>query len=227
MQLDDFQRMVERMLGEVPRDFLEGIVGLEVSSRTVPHPEREGVYTMGECVPLETGGDSAPSRIVLYHGSFRALSREQPDFDWRAEAWDTLTHELRHHLEWKARSQELEEYDWAAEQSFARSDEDAFDPLFFLAGERIAPDTYQIDDDVFIDRVVRELPATAEVAWQGRRYRVPVPRERLPLYLALRGVADGPPGDLVLVLRRAGHFLDLFRGTPRPVEREANVEPAD
>ena len=191
----------------------------------MPHPEREGVYTLGECVPLETGADSAASRIVLYHGSFRALARESPDFDWRAEAWETLTHELRHHLEWKARSQELEEYDWAAEQGFARSDDDAFDPFFFLAGERIATDTYQVDEDVFFDRVVRELPAVAEVEWQGRRYRVSVPRERMPLYLALRGIPDGPPGDLILVLRRAGHFLDLFRGTARPVEREGDVEP--
>src|SRR5437764_5078413 len=65
MLLADFQLMVERMLGEVPEKFLEGIVGLEVSSRAVPHPEREGVYTLGECVPLEAWADSASSRIVL------------------------------------------------------------------------------------------------------------------------------------------------------------------
>jgi hypothetical protein len=61
----------------------------------------------------------------------------------------------------------------------------------------------------------------------GKAVPRPGAHERLPLYLALRGIPDGPPGDLTLVLRRAGHFLDLFRGTPRPVEREANVEPAD
>jgi hypothetical protein len=225
MLLADFRQMVERMFAEVPADFLEGIVGLEVSSRSVPHPDRQDVYTLGECVPIDTGDDTAPSRVVLYHGSFRALATGHPDFDWKAEAWETLTHELRHHLEWKARSQELDEYDWAAEQGFARSDAEPYDPLFFLAGERVAEDTYRIDDDVFLDRIVRDPPAVAEFEWRGKRYRVAVPRERLPLYLVLQGVPDGPPGDLVLVLRRASRFLDLLRGTPRPVEREARAEP--
>ena len=58
--------------------------------------------------------------MVLYHGSFAALARVNGGLDWREEAWETLTHELRHHLEWRARAPDLEELDWAVEQNFAR-----------------------------------------------------------------------------------------------------------
>src|SRR5262245_42748828 len=135
MRLDDFRRMVQDMAAQVPSAYLDGIAAIDVSPRTVPHPSRSHVYTMGECIPLDVAADPAPSRVVLYYGSFKSLATERPDFDWRAEAWDTMTHELRHHLEWRANAPDLERYDWAAEQSFARSEGERFDPTFYLAGE--------------------------------------------------------------------------------------------
>jgi hypothetical protein len=227
VRLDDFRGMVERMLAEVPPEYLEGIASVEVSPRTVPHPSRAQVYTMGECVPLDVGADPAPSRVVLYFGSIQALAQERPGFDWRGEAWETLTHELRHHLEWRARTQDLEEYDWAAEQGFARSEDASFDPLFFLAGEPLGPDTYQVDDDVFVDRPVRDPPETVEIAWHGRRYQVPVPAEPLPLYLAVAGLAAPPAGELIVVLRRRPRLLDLFRRPARVTERRVEARPLD
>ena len=224
MHLADFQRMVERMVEEIPPDYLEGIAGIEVSPRTLHDGRRDGVYTMGVCIPIDVGSNPAPSRVVLYYGSFRALAGGRSYFDWRAEAWETVTHELRHHLEWKTNTQDLEEYDWAADQGFARADEESFDPLFFLSGERIGTDTYQVDDDVFFDRVVRAPPETVEIVWQQRRYRVPIPREPLPLYLRLRGLAQAPAGDAVLVVRRKPRFLDLLRKRARPTEREVEVD---
>src|SRR5262245_52264497 len=143
MQLGDFRALVEGMKAEIPAEYLDGIVSVDVSSRTVPHPTRAGVYTLGECIPINTGDDRAPSRVVLYHGSFRALAADEPDFDWWAEAWETLTHELRHHLEWRANVQGLEEYDRAAEEGFARADDDSYDPFYYLDGEQVARDTYQ------------------------------------------------------------------------------------
>ena len=225
MQLADFRRMVERMTTDIPASYLEGITGIEVSPRTVPHPEREGVYTMGECIPIDLAGEHSPSRIVLYFGSFAALARGERGFDWRGEAWETLTHELRHHLEWKANARDLEDYDWAAEEGYARVDDEKFDPLFYLAGERLEPDVYQVDDDVFFDRELPALPETAEFTWKDRRYRVDVPQESLPLYLTVTGVADPPPGHLTLVFRRKPGILDLFRRAARPTERDARAEP--
>ena len=131
MRRSDFEHMVRRMADEVPPQFLDGVAEITVSPRTVPHPERAEIFTLGECIPLPAaeGGsaEGVQSRIVVYHGSFQALAAITDGFDWRAEAWETLTHELRHHLEWRARAPDLEAFDWAVEQNFARQDGEPFD----------------------------------------------------------------------------------------------------
>jgi hypothetical protein len=200
VRLSDFEAMVRRFADEVPSDFLEGVAEIAVSPRTVPHPERDEIFTLGECIPLpasDTGSsEGIQSRIVLYHGSFAALARLRQGFDWRAEAWETLTHELRHHLEWRARAPALEAYDRAAEQNFARQDGEPFDPLFHLDGEPAGEDAFRVDDDVFLDRV--DVP----------------PGTTLPAFLTLEEVAEPPEGDLVLVLRRNPKLRDLLRRQP-------------
>ena len=216
MRLADFEAMVRRMADEVPREFLQGIAEITVSPRTIPHPTRADIFTMGECIPLPEGAASGPeavqSRVVLYHGSFTALARVSGGLDWREEAWETLTHELRHHLEWRARAPDLEELDWAVEQNFARHDGEPFDPTFFLRGEPIAEGLWGVEDDLFVDRVVEELGPTVEVTWRARVYRVPVPAlAAAPAFLTLEGIADPPEGDLVLVLRKKPGLLDLLR----------------
>jgi hypothetical protein len=216
VRLSDFETMVRRFADEVPSDFLEGVAEIAVSPRTVPHPEREEIFTLGECIPLPVSdvasSEGIQSRIVLYHGSFAALAGLRQGFDWRAEAWETLTHELRHHLEWRARAPALEAYDRAAEQNFARQDGEPFDPLFHLDGEPAGEAAFRVDDDVFLDRVVAEVPSVARVQWRGRVYRVDVPPgTTLPAFLALEGVAEPPEGELVLVLRRKPGLMDLLR----------------
>jgi hypothetical protein len=216
MRLADFEAMVVRMAGEVPREFLEGVAEIVVSPRAVPHPDRPGIFTLGECIPLPSttaaGIQEIQSRVVLYHGSFAALARVTPGFDWREEAFETLTHELRHHLEWRARAPDLEELDWAVEQNYARQDGEAFDPAFFLAGAPVGDDAWRVEDDVFLDRVVREVPVTVPVHWAGRDYVVTIPADAsLPAFLVLEGLAAPPPGDLLLVLRRKPGVLALFR----------------
>lgn len=225
MRLSDFEAMVRRIADEVPSDFMQGIAEVAVSSRAVPHPERHEIYTLGECIPLPAADaasvEGIQSRIVLYHGSFAALARLQEGFDWREEAWETLTHEVRHHLEWRARAPDLEAFDRAVEQNFARQDGEAFDPLFYLDGEPAGRDAFRVEDDVFIDRLVSEPPSMATVQWHGRSYRIEVPAAvTLPAFLTLDGVADGPPGELVLVLRRKPGLRDLLR---QPVPSQASV----
>jgi hypothetical protein len=217
MRLADFEAMVRRLSTEVPAHFFDGIAEVVVSPRAVPHPVRADIYTLGECVPLDVGesGGDVQSRIVLYHGSFAALARLEPGYDWRGEAWETLTHELRHHLEWRARAPDLESYDEAAEQNFARHDGEPFDPGFYLDGEPAAPGVYAVDDDYFIDRLVRELPPELTFRWHGARYVAPVPAgATLPAFLTIEGLDEPPPGDLVLALRRRPRLRDLFRRAP-------------
>jgi Zincin-like metallopeptidase len=226
MRLSDFETMVRRLCSEVPGHFFEGIAEVVVSPRTVPHPDREEIFTLGECDPLPmevgSGVEGLQSRIVLYHGSFAALARLQEGFDWRREAWETLTHELRHHLEWRARAPDLEDFDWAVEHNFARQEGEQFDPTFFLSGELEPGGNYRVEDDVFIDQIVRSVPASVSFTWQGRTYSVPIPGDaELPCFLIVEGVTDPPEGDLVLVLRRKPGVRDLFghtgifRGTVR------------
>jgi hypothetical protein len=220
MRLSDFEAMVVRMAGEVPKEFLEGVAEIVVSPRTVPHPERPGIYTLGECIPLPAavggGPEGIQSRVVLYHGSFAALARVTPGFDWREEAFETITHELRHHLEWRARAPDLEELDWAVEQNYARQDGEVFDPAFYLAGAPVGEDVWRVEDDVFIDHVVRSVPSSVPVRWAGREYLVPVPPEStLPAFLVLEGIADPPAGELLLVLRRKPGVLSLLRPARR------------
>jgi hypothetical protein len=216
MRFSDFESMVRRMSAELPADFLDGVVEVEVARGSVPHPTRAEIYTLGECIPLPApeGGrsEAGQSRIVLYHGSFQALARLDPDFDWREEAWDTLTHELRHHVEWRARAPALEAYDDAVEANFARHQGDPFDPLFFLDGDSPVPDVYEVDGDYFLDRLVRSPPGAVELDWHGARYVGAAPVTlTLPSFLTIEGVEEPPPGDVILVLRRKPRLIDLFR----------------
>lgn len=206
MRFADFEALIRRLCSEFPPEFLDGIAEVVVSPRVVSHPTRPEIYTLGECVPLPAsegaGLEGIQSRIVLYHGSFLALSRDQQGLDWRKEAWETLTHELRHHLEWRARAPDLEEFDWAVEQNFARHDGEPFDPVFYLQGESLGENAFRVEDDVFLDRIVAALPATVDFDWRNRSYRVQVPSEaRLPVFLRVENVEDPPDGQLILALR--------------------------
>jgi len=218
MKLEPFEAMIRRMTTEVPVDYFDGVTEVVVSPRAVAHPTRDEIYTLGECIPLALGDDApeeVQSRVVLYHGSFTALAELDDTFDWEAEAWETLTHELRHHVEWRARRDELEDFDRASEANYARHDGDAFDPLFFLDGEPAGDDTYQVDDDWFLDLVARSVPSVVEFNWRGHSYSAAVPAGvTLPAYLLVHDVADSPDGDLVLVLRRKASVFDLFRTVP-------------
>jgi hypothetical protein len=227
VRLDDFQQLVERLLKQVPPTYLEGVVAVEVSPKTVPHPVRGDVYTLGECIPLEWSGNGADlqSRVVLYHGSFAALAK-LGDFDWREEVWETLSHELRHHLEWRANVGALEAYDWATEQNFARHERQPFDPVFYRSGERVAEGVYKVEDDVFIEGARRrEQAAEPKIVWHGKRYRVLLPAGlRTPAFLTLEGLEEPPPGEAVLVLPSRFSLRDLGR-RPAPVEAAVTVEP--
>jgi hypothetical protein len=223
VRLEDFLSLVERLKREIPREFEGGIVEIDVNPKAVPHPVHADVYTMGECIPVEwsESGANLQSRIVLYHGSFQALARNRPDFDWRQESWDTLTHELRHHLELRARVEALERYDWAAEQNFARHAGRQFDPAFYRSGEQVSPGVYKVDDDVFI-----ETDGEEELLWHGKRYRAPVTGVNPPAFLTLRGLVDIPHGDAVLVLPKRATLSDLWQ-RPAVTQQVLQVRPTN
>ncbi|MFI5279431.1 MAG: hypothetical protein ACHQU1_02960 [Gemmatimonadales bacterium] len=226
MRLADFEQLVKDLDLQVPAEFKDGIEGIEVTPRTIPDPVHADVFTLGECVPHSFGEDGAALRstVLLHHGSFAALARISPGFDWKKEAWDTLTHELRHHLEWRSRVPALERLDDAVDANYARQAREAFEPLFFLDGEMLAPGVTKVEDDVFLDVPLggrawrRAAGGVRSVTWHGRAYSVTLPAE-LPdvLFLMLEGAKPEPAGDLVLVIRRRPGLRDLWH---RPIVRQ-------
>lgn len=224
MRRPAFEAMILAMRREVPPEFLDGVDAIEVTGKTVPHPVRADVFTLGECVPRAFGqDDEGPrlhSRILLHYGSFAALARITDGFDWRHEAWETLTHELRHHLEWRARVPELEALDDAVEANYARMDGETFPPLFHLDGERLAPGITKVEDDIFLDVPMKRgqwreaRGQSRSFSWHGRTWSAPIPAD-LPdvLFLSVEGVSPEPVGELVLVIRRRPGARDLWHRT--------------
>ena len=103
MEFETFEVAARAAYQEIPDAFKEGVGGLVVSREALVHPEHPDVFTLGHCLtedhPSDYGGpDTTRSVIELYWGSFRQLSRRDASFDWDGELWETLTHELRHHL---------------------------------------------------------------------------------------------------------------------------------
>lgn len=206
-------------------------MAIEVNPESVPDPLRGDVYTLGECIPLTWSGSGADleSRVVLYYGSFAALAR-RGGFAWRDEAWETLLHELRHHLEWRASSGALEAYDWAVEENYKRREGEPFDPSFYRSGEVVREGIYKVDDDVFIEQAAGGgAGRDCRLIWHGRRYRVAVPAApaRATRFLTLTGLDRSPPGEAVLVLTPPSSMLDLLRRRIAAVRGAVRVEPVD
>lgn len=125
MTYEAFRDLVERMLDEVPAAFLDGLQGVHVHPQLKRDPVEPDLVRMGEY--LDPGPDSffhgAPSlgrHVALYHGSFAEIAAFDPRFEWEAEAWETLTHELQHHLESRAGEAGLVEQDRADLERFRR-----------------------------------------------------------------------------------------------------------
>jgi hypothetical protein len=233
MRRRDFEAMVREMVRALPAEFQDGIGEIAVTGKTVPHPARAGIYTLGECLPHGVGapGEGTAdlhSTVLLHYGSFAALAAQQAAFDWHQEAWETLTHEVRHHLEWRADVAGLEAFDEAVEANYARQEGEPFEPLFFQDGERVASGITKVEDDVFIDLPLaarawrRAAGAPVSFTWHGRGYRLVLP-ERLPdvLFVTVSGVTPAPAGDLVVVVRRKPRLRDLWR---RPEAGQAERE---
>jgi hypothetical protein len=213
MKFDEFERRAREVFEEVPERFKEGIDGLEVSREAVPHPTLPDVYTLGVCHTEEHlssygGPETTRSYIVLYWGSFRSLAALDDEFDWEGEIWETLTHELRHHLESLAGDDALEDVDYAADELFNRQEGLEFDPWFYQKGEDLGDGVYAVEGQHYIEQSwrAREFERTDHIdfPWQGATYRIRRPDELGDVHFVLvRGPDfEDEPLELVLVRRR-------------------------
>jgi hypothetical protein len=241
VKYQEFEELAFRLWERIPWDYRQGVDGLVVERRALPHPTLPEIYTLGECsteaYPSDFGGpDTTRSMVVLYWGSFRALAKLDPDFDWEEELWETLTHELQHHLETLARDEELLGLDYAMDENFKRLQGRAFDPLFYRNVSAVAEGAYRIENDFFLERTYRDpVPLRDGVGfdWHGARYLLDAPSETGDhcFIRVTDGLADWPPGEVYVVLvreRGLGESLKRMwkRQQPSIVDWEAVARPA-
>jgi len=104
MTFEAFEALVEEMVAEIPETFLQGLQGVHVLQDAHPEDEFDDVFRLGEYLDPGPGdflgaGEGLGRHIAMYYGSFVEVARDDPQFDWEGEIWETLTHELRHHVE--------------------------------------------------------------------------------------------------------------------------------
>ncbi|HEY0809343.1 MAG TPA: metallopeptidase family protein [Longimicrobiales bacterium] len=214
----EFEQSAQEVWQQIPPQFKAGVDGLMVEQDAHTHPDHDEFFTLGECItetyPSEYGGpDTIRSAVVLYYGSFRAIALEDADFDWRDQIHETILHELQHHLEHLASEDTLGDFDYAVEENFRRLEGEAFDPLFYRAGEQVAEDTYRVDEDVFVELRTRSKDAVDYVLnWSGERYQLAIPKSEADvLYAVLAEEMNGVTGDLCVVRIRQRSTLGTLR----------------
>lgn len=236
MDYTTFYRRAHEIFDGIPAEYREGVDGLEVTRAIEPHPSLPEVFTLGECksefYPSEFGGPGeVRSVVVLYYGSFLELARREEDWDWESELWETITHEVRHHLESLASEDALEVQDYAEDQNFARREGEAFDPFFYRAGIPVEPGVWKVDGDLFLEHVFDAAEfAPGEplaVPWNDGVVTIPWPGRIGDVHF-VRVSRVLPEQEVFVVLVRSRSawksFRALWRGEPLEV-LESDADP--
>jgi predicted Zn-dependent protease with MMP-like domain len=240
MKFEVFERAAREAYEEIPEQFKDGIDGLTVSREALAHPELPEVYTLGHCVTDEHlsdygSPDTTRSVIALYWGSFAKLAELDPDFDWGSEMWETLTHELQHHLESLAGADALEGVDYAADHMFRRDEGLDFDPWYYQRGDSEVAGIYRVEQSWYVEQEWRaddfETRDTIDFEWEGAKYVFDRPEALGDVHFVWIKGLDEMEGSLEVVLvRKRSWWGDVKRltGTYRPIvyESEASVKPS-
>ncbi|MEX2526921.1 MAG: hypothetical protein WEA09_04725 [Gemmatimonadota bacterium] len=237
MEWESFQEEAHRIYEEIPSEYREGIDALAVRREALPHPTHRDIYTLGMCYTEAypsgfEGPETTRSVVALYYGSFQRLAELDPDFDWDGELWETLTHELRHHLEWLANEDQLEGVDYAMEEGFKRAEGELFDPWYYQSGDPMAEGVYRVEYDYYLEQEWREedFAAAREITfrWHGGEWAIPRPDTLGDVHFVWVHGVDVGPGTLQLVLLREKSLRKavsrFFQGRgPELLESEAEA----
>ena len=230
MKAGQFSDRAARIFDDIPSEFRAGVDGLVVEPEAEGHPDLPGIWTLGECItddwPDGTGGGVTRSRIVLYYGSFLSLADEDPIFDWEAEMWETIMHELLHHREAAAAESGLDVFDWAVDQNFLRHAGRSYDPEFYRAIPASDDGATRIDGETFVEAVPGPGERTARFSWRGKSYTLRIPAEADGTFVRVRNLAGGRLW--VVLCRRVSWWRRLIgaagSGSPDHIERRALPE---
>ena len=186
MNFEEFAKTAHRMWEDVPASYKRGVDGIVVKPEVEAHPQHDDYYTMGTCFtePYPSGydgPDSTRSILALYYGSFSKLAESDTDFRWEEELWETITHELRHHLEFLVEDDALGQVDYAMEQTHRRTEGLDFDPWYYQSGEEAGSGVYRVEGDVYIEQrwLVEEFlrESWLQFEWDGCRWMIPRPAD--------------------------------------------------
>ena len=126
MTFAEFQDALAEMVEDIPDEFLTHLQGIHALPEVRLEPHFHEVYRLGEYLDPGPGnflgaGEGLGRHIALYYGSFAAIAQNDPTFDWDAQLWETLTHELRHHVESQAGDVSLIEDDVRRARAFRQA----------------------------------------------------------------------------------------------------------
>ncbi len=111
---DEFCDLADEIVRQIPDIYKKGISGIYITREEVRDEEIPGIYVLGNYHP---GGYVEPS-IDIYYGSFRQICRGLPPARIEQELWETITHEIRHHLEENAGLADLQIFDQQQKEYF-------------------------------------------------------------------------------------------------------------
>jgi hypothetical protein len=225
VRYEDFEQLARTEWEQIPESYRAGVDGLVVERDARAHPSLPDVYTLGECVteayPSDFGSpETTRSLVVVYYGSFHRLARLDSEFDWEAELWETLTHELQHHLESLADDEGLIDLDYAVDEGFKRREHEEFDPAYYRAGEHLGDGLYRVEDELFIECTPDAGAELVEFELDGQDYNIQLPPDTgdVAFLDVVQGLPAAAPPLTVVVVRRRG-FGDLLRAAWRRSER--------
>lgn len=135
LTIEEFEELANELYDEIPPQFLEGLSGGIIISEEAEQrdPDLPDVYILGEYVEDHYG---LGRYIVLYYGSFAALFADEPFEVWEDELWETMVHEIRHHVESLAGVHDLDIEDaiqlaefrrWAQEMAEGGYDDEVYE----------------------------------------------------------------------------------------------------
>ena len=106
LSFDETADLLDKLAERFPRELfhdLNGGISLLPEAKLSPEDMAGDLYTMGEyCV------DQMGRYIVLYYGSFARILAGCSREEWERELYETLSHELTHHMEGLAGERSLE-----------------------------------------------------------------------------------------------------------------------
>lgn len=119
LSLEAFERIANRLYDRIPPKLLEGLNGGIIISEEAEQrdPDLPDVYIMGEYVEDPYG---LGCYIVLYYGSFKQVLGDADPREWEEELWETVVHEIRHHIEARAGVDDLDLEDLRQLEAFRR-----------------------------------------------------------------------------------------------------------